>query len=416
MGVGLPPLEFTECLSDSPFFRENLHQHEKELEITSQQIKKLIKEVKDLLSAAKQLSQAQRSFSKSLQSFTFECIGGTQTDDERVISRSLSEFGKLISSIEDERDRMLKSAYDQVVAPLENFRKKHIGDVKSGKKKFDKQTAKFCQSQERYLNLTAKKQEAVLQEADASVDMAERHFYNASMEYVCLIQEVQERKKFEFVETLLSFMFGWLTFYHQGHEVAKDFRPYMKDLQYKLQVTRSNFEENSKKLRNRLHEMQKQSLDEPIRNSRGRKEGYLYLLEKKAFGMTCTKHWCTYNKETKEFTMLPYNQLTSKNIKEQPEVMVLSSCVRRMSDSIEKRFCFDLQVDSRPGITYTFQAVSETDRKSWLDIMDGKEPTYTTPGITKLQKQDCQVLDEIGIQFVKKCIEELENRGLEDVG
>lgn len=45
-----------------------------------------------------------------------------------------------------------------------------------------------------------------------------------------------------------------------------------------------------------------------------------------------------------------------------------------MSDSIEKRFCFDLQVDSRPGVTYTYQALSEVDRKSWLDIMDGKEP------------------------------------------
>lgn len=52
MGVGLPPLEFTECMTDSPYFRENLHKHEKELENTSQQIKRLIKEVKDLLSAA----------------------------------------------------------------------------------------------------------------------------------------------------------------------------------------------------------------------------------------------------------------------------------------------------------------------------------------------------------------------------
>lgn len=30
-------------------------------------------------------------------------------------------------------------------------------------------------------------------------------------------------------------MFGWLTFYHQGHEVAKDFKPYMTELQLKIQ-------------------------------------------------------------------------------------------------------------------------------------------------------------------------------------
>lgn len=32
--------------------------------------------------------------------------------------------------------------------------------------------------------------------------MAERHFCQASLEYVFLLQEVQERKKFEFVETV----------------------------------------------------------------------------------------------------------------------------------------------------------------------------------------------------------------------
>lgn len=56
MGVGLKPLEFTDCLTDSPYFRENLHYHERELEKTSQQIKRLIKEVKDLLLAAKSKS------------------------------------------------------------------------------------------------------------------------------------------------------------------------------------------------------------------------------------------------------------------------------------------------------------------------------------------------------------------------
>ena len=51
--MGLLPLEFTDCLQDSPYFRDSLHSHEKELERTSQHIKELIKEVKNLLNAAK---------------------------------------------------------------------------------------------------------------------------------------------------------------------------------------------------------------------------------------------------------------------------------------------------------------------------------------------------------------------------
>lgn len=50
---GLQPLEFEECIVDSPEFRENLNRHEKELDHTSQQIKRIIKEVRELVSAAK---------------------------------------------------------------------------------------------------------------------------------------------------------------------------------------------------------------------------------------------------------------------------------------------------------------------------------------------------------------------------
>ena len=54
--------------------------------------------------------------------------------------------------------------------------------------------------------------------------------------------------------------------------------------------------------------------------------------------------------------------------------MVLKSCVRRMSDSIDRRFCFDVTAEERDGQVYTLQALSEDDRRLWLDAMDGKEP------------------------------------------
>ncbi|KAF6197489.1 hypothetical protein GE061_020155 [Apolygus lucorum] len=106
----LKPLEFTECITDSPLFREKLHAHEKELEGTSQQMKRLIKELKELLSAAQNLSRAQRTLSNTLKNFKFELIGESRTDDESVISQSFAEFGKLIDAIEDERGRMMGTA------------------------------------------------------------------------------------------------------------------------------------------------------------------------------------------------------------------------------------------------------------------------------------------------------------------
>ena len=55
--------------------------------------------------------------------------------------------------------------------------------------------------------------------------------------------------------------------------------------------------------------------------------------------------------------------------------MEIKSCTRRSSDSIEKRFCFDVTPkEPRLVMVYTLQALSEDDRRLWLDAMDGKEP------------------------------------------
>lgn len=62
----------------------------------------------------------------------------------------------------------LENANLSVVKPLEDFRKKYIGGVKMEKKKFEKQTAKFCQNQERYLNLTTKKTNSLMEVSPSS--------------------------------------------------------------------------------------------------------------------------------------------------------------------------------------------------------------------------------------------------------
>ena len=53
--MGLQPLEFADCLTDSPYFREKLHEHERELERTSKSIKNLIQHGKQVFDAAKRM-------------------------------------------------------------------------------------------------------------------------------------------------------------------------------------------------------------------------------------------------------------------------------------------------------------------------------------------------------------------------
>ncbi|KAM8923254.1 rho GTPase-activating protein 42 isoform 3-T3 [Lycaon pictus] len=380
--MGLPTLEFSDSYLDSPDFRERLQCHEIELERTNKFIKELIKDGSLLIGALRNLSMAVQKFSQSLQDFQFECIGDAETDDEISIAQSLKEFARLLIAVEEERRRLIQNADDVLIAPLEKFRKEQIGAAK----------------------------------ADIQVDREHQNFYEASLEYVFKIQEVQEKKKFEFVEPLLSFLQGLFTFYHEGYELAQEFAPYKQQLQFNLQNTRNNFESTRQEVE-RLMQRMKSANQDYRPPSQWTMEGYLYVQEKRPLGFTWIKHYCTYDKGSKTFTMSVSEMKSSGKmnglVTGSPEMFKLKSCIRRKTDSIDKRFCFDIEVVERHGII-TLQAFSEANRKLWLEAMDGKEPIYTLPAI--ISKKEEMYLNEAGFNFVRKCIQAVETRGITVLG
>ncbi|XP_025276733.1 rho GTPase-activating protein 42 isoform X4 [Canis lupus baileyi] len=379
--MGLPTLEFSDSYLDSPDFRERLQCHEIELERTNKFIKELIKDGSLLIGALRNLSMAVQKFSQSLQDFQFECIGDAETDDEISIAQSLKEFARLLIAVEEERRRLIQNANDVLIAPLEKFRKEQIGAAKDGKKKFDKESEKYYSILDKHLNLSAKKKESHLQEADIQVDREHQNFYEASLEYVFKIQEVQEKKKFEFVEP-----------------------------------TRNNFESTRQEVE-RLMQRMKSANQDYRPPSQWTMEGYLYVQEKRPLGFTWIKHYCTYDKGSKTFTMSVSEMKSSGKmnglVTGSPEMFKLKSCIRRKTDSIDKRFCFDIEVVERHGII-TLQAFSEANRKLWLEAMDGKEPIYTLPAI--ISKKEEMYLNEAGFNFVRKCIQAVETRGITVLG
>ncbi|XP_033124383.1 rho GTPase-activating protein 26-like isoform X30 [Anneissia japonica] len=237
--------------------------------------------------------------------------------------------------------------------------------------------------------------------------MERRNFHRASLQYVLLLQEVQERKKFEFVETLLGFMYSWLTFYHSGYEVSEEFKPYMQELQQKIQKTRENFDCTHNEAEVLMHKMMEKPQE---RKSTACMEGYLYALEKRAIGSVWVKYYCQYIRESKAFIMRGYTQALTKVTT--TDTLSVTTCTRRMTESIEKRFCFDITVRERPNVI-TLQAISENERNLWMEAMGGKEPVYCNPNVSK---SDDSLLNDVGFNFIRKCIEAIESRGLEDQG
>uniref|UniRef100_A0A8C9T3W8 Rho GTPase activating protein 10 n=1 Tax=Scleropages formosus TaxID=113540 RepID=A0A8C9T3W8_SCLFO len=328
--MGLYPLEFSECYLDSPSFRERVRAHEAELEKTSRFIKELLKDGKNLISATKQLGLAQRRFAECLGEFQFEYIGDAKTDDEKCIDESLQEFSAFLKNLEDQRELMV-STYS----------------IFEERKKYEKETEKYYSALEKLLTMSAKKKDQQLQEADVQVEGLRERFQEESLEYVCKLQEIQERKKFECVEPMLAFFQTVFTFYHQGYELAKDFDHYKRALQINIQNTRSRFEGTRSEVEDLMRKF-KEAPQEQRQRSPISIEGYLYVQEKRPppFGSSWVKRYCTYVKEQKLLHMVTFDHRSGGKIGE-TESVILKSCSWKTTEALDRRFCLDIEITDR---------------------------------------------------------------------
>ncbi|RXN28714.1 oligophrenin-1 isoform X2 [Labeo rohita] len=376
--MGHPPLEFSDCYSDSPDFRERLKCYENELEKTNKFLKDVIKDGNNVINTIKEYSLAVQKFSQTLQSFQFDFIGDTLTDDEMNIAESFREFAGLLQDVEEGRMMLVgevQNACDLLIKPLEKFRKEQIGVTKERRKKFEKESEKYYSQLDKHVNLSSKKKETQLQEADEQLDKEHKAFYESSVEYVYQIQQVQEKKKFDVVEP-----------------------------------TRNHFESTREEMEELMKRM-KGSAQICIRHGQQAvtMEGYLYVQEKWALGLTWVKYYCKYFKDSKLFIMVPMEQKTGT--KQTTAHLTLKSCMRRKTDSTDKRFCFDIETNERCSPVLV-QAISEVNRKQWIEAMDGKEPIYHSP----IQKQAEMELNDLGFKFVRKCINFVETKGVTQEG
>ncbi|KAM4620037.1 oligophrenin-1 [Polymixia lowei] len=406
--MGHPPLEFSDCYQDSPEFRETLKCYEAELERTSKFLKDVIKDGNNVINAIKGYSLAIQKFSQTLGAFQFDFIGDSLTDDEINIAQSFQEFAGLLQEMEDDRMMLVENAFDLLIKPLEKFRKQQIGVTKEKRKKFEKESEKYYSQLDKHLNLSAKKKESQLQEADELVDKERVNFYESSVEYVYQIHQVQDRKKFDAVEPILAFLHSILTLNNLTVEMTQDFMPYKQELQLSLQNTRNHYESTREEMEELMKRMKHPSqickMHGPITM-----EGYLFCQEKWALGVSWVKYYCKYHKDGRLFVMVPCEQ--KPTTKQGPTELTLKSCIRRKTESIDKRFCFDVETNER-NTPVTFQALSEGNRKLWMEAMDGKEPIYHSP----IHKQAEMELNEVGFKFVRKCINFVETKGLTQEG
>ncbi|XP_058577195.1 rho GTPase-activating protein 10 isoform X3 [Neofelis nebulosa] len=178
----------------------------------------------------------------------------------------------------------------------------------------------------------------------------------------------------------------------------------------RFEGTRSEVEELMNKIR--------QNPKDHKRASQFTAEGYLYVQEKRPapFGSSWVKHYCMYRKAAKKFNIIPFEHRSGGKLGD-GEVFFLKECTKRHTDSIDRRFCFDVEAADRPGVSLTMQAFSEEERKQWLEALGGKEALLHSFNRAIIPRPEGSAqLDKMGFTILRKCISAVETRGINDQG
>ncbi|KAH9513496.1 Arf-GAP with coiled-coil, ANK repeat and PH domain-containing protein 2 [Bulinus truncatus] len=217
-------VDFKECLKDSPKFRASLEDAENDIEALEVRLDRLVKQCTAMIEAGKMFSNASSGFVVGVRDLA------SYFNDDSLVSTSLSRFAHAMSEMLKYFNILMDQAHRSICKNLNNFIRIDIKKVKETKKLFEKisddMDAAFTRNSQ-----APKTKPQECEEAHNTLTAMRSCFAHTSLDYVFQVNVLNSKKRFDILDTMLSFMHAQNTFFHQGHDLFRDLEnTYMKDI------------------------------------------------------------------------------------------------------------------------------------------------------------------------------------------
>uniref|UniRef100_A0A4W2CPG9 Arf-GAP with coiled-coil, ANK repeat and PH domain-containing protein n=1 Tax=Bos indicus x Bos taurus TaxID=30522 RepID=A0A4W2CPG9_BOBOX len=316
-----------------------------------------------MIEAGKAYVTTNRLFVSGIRDLSQQCQGDT------VISECLQRFGDSLQEMVTYHMILFDQAQRSVRQQLHNFVKEDVRKFKETKKQFDKVREDMELSLVRNAQAPRHRPHEV-EEATGALILARKCFRHLALDYVLQINVLQAKKKFEILDSMLSFMHAQYSFFQQGYSLLHQLDPYMKKLAAELDqlvidsaVEKREMERKHAAIQQRTL-LQDFSYDEPKVEfdvdapSGVVMEGYLFKRASNAF-KTWNRRW---------FSIQNSQLVYQKKLKDVLTVVVddLRLCSVKPCEDVERRFCFEVV---SPTKSCMLQADSEKLRQAWVQAV-----------------------------------------------
>uniref|UniRef100_A0A452RBF1 Arf-GAP with coiled-coil, ANK repeat and PH domain-containing protein n=1 Tax=Ursus americanus TaxID=9643 RepID=A0A452RBF1_URSAM len=340
-------------------YRATIEEVETDVVEIEAKLDKLVKLCSGMIEAGKAYVTTNRLFVSGVRDLSQQCQGDT------VISECLQRFGDSLQEMVNYHMILFDQAQRSVRQQLHNFVKEDVRKFKETKKQFDKVREDMELSLVRNAQAPRHRPHEV-EEATGALTLTRKCFRHLALDYVLQINVLQAKKKFEILDSMLSFMHAQYSFFQQGYSLLHQLDPYMKKLAAELDqlVIDSAVEKRDMERKHAAIQQRDFSYDEPKVEfdvdapSGVVMEGYLFKRASNAF-KTWNRRW---------FSIQNSQLVYQKKLKDVLTVVVedLRLCSVKPCEDIERRFCFEVV---SPTKSCMLQADSEKLRQAWVQAV-----------------------------------------------
>uniref|UniRef100_A0A2C9KZY6 Arf-GAP with coiled-coil, ANK repeat and PH domain-containing protein 2 n=1 Tax=Biomphalaria glabrata TaxID=6526 RepID=A0A2C9KZY6_BIOGL len=350
-------VDFKECLKDSPKFRASLEDAENDIEALESRLDKLVKQCTAMIEAGKMFSNASSGFVVGVRDLA------NYFNDDTLVSTSLSRFAHAMSEMLKYFNILMDQAHRSICKNLNNFIRIDIKKVKETKKLFEKISDDMDAAYIRNSQAPKSKPQEC-EEANNTLTAMRSCFAHTSLDYVFQVNVLNSKKRFDILDTMLSFMHAQNTFFHQGHDLFRDLETtYMKDIAGQVEELSSKAKIERKEMEERHTLVQQKDLStSSLLQGDGnllQTEGYLFKRNSNAFKNYVRRWFCIQDSQ------LVYRKRTKDTLTVMEDDLRL--CTIRQPVDSDRRFCFEVLSPTRSHI---LQADSDEECQLWVSALN----------------------------------------------
>ncbi|XP_013780647.1 arf-GAP with coiled-coil, ANK repeat and PH domain-containing protein 2-like isoform X2 [Limulus polyphemus] len=352
-----PIVELEECLRDSPKFRAAVEENEELTEQLETKLEKLVRLCNCMVDSGKTYLNSKAFFINGI----WELV--TYFKGDTAVVNPLSKLIHAMTEINKYQSILIDQAQRSIIKNLNDFIKTDIRKTKDCKRYFEKISDDFDNALIRHSQVPKSKPHEC-EEVGNLLTSTRSIFQHSALDYAAQLSVLQSKKRFEILDTLLTMMHAYTTYFHQGWDLIQDFDPFLKQVAVTLTKLKEETTALEKNVEGRhVLVTQKDMIPVLVRNEQSensiRQEGYLFKRTSNAF-----KTW------NRRWFIIQNNQLVYRKRSRECIITIMEEdlrlCSVKPATEIDRRFCFEVL---SPSKSHILQADSEEACQQWITAL-----------------------------------------------